>query len=78
MLEHNDVVLIGGSCLMSIGGASGIGMSGVLSLFSIAVYFIMLGIGIYVLVLLIQVLRRAIIALDLYIDEKRNNRKPYV
>lgn len=38
------------------------------------VYLLLIGIGFYVLYLLIKLLKRAIAALDIYLDEKRNHR----
>lgn len=44
----------------------------------IMIYFIFIGLaallGVYALYLLIKVLLRAVVALDLYIDEKKNGR----
>lgn len=64
---------------MSVGGvSSAMGFSAVFGFLAIVIYLVLLGVGIYVLVLLIKLMRRGIDALDLYIDEKRNNRKPYI
>ena len=64
---------------MSVGGvSSAMAFSAGFGLLSILIYLTLLGVGVYVLVLLIKLMRRGIDALDLYIDEKRNNRRPYI
>jgi hypothetical protein len=52
---------------------SPIAMFQVLSIFMTIIYLILLGIGVYCLILFIKLARRGIKALDIYIEEKRNN-----
>jgi hypothetical protein len=53
---------------------SGTTASGALPIFIILIYLFLFGAGVYCIFLFIKLARRGIIALDLYINEKRNGR----